>query len=377
MKIVIASDSFKESLSSEKVNTIIENTIKQYNQDIDVVKVAIADGGEGTVDAVTSSVPSEIREITITDALGNGKLDAKWALINNGDDAILEVASVVGLNLIPPYLRNPFYTTTYGIGEMIRHIAQTGVKNIYIGLGGSSTNDGAAGALQALGVKLLDSNSMEITGGGYYLSQLKRIDITSIEQSLKNISFTLLSDVENILCGKEGASYIFAPQKGATMEQVDILDKALLNFQNIIKADIHKDVSSLRGGGAAGGIGAGFHVFLNAQIKSGINSILELIEFDKIIYDADLIITGEGKIDNQTKYGKAISGIASYAKKMNKPVIAVSALLEGNKEEIKNDVGLKEIYHVVDKTVTKEMSIANPEKHLSDCISRNIANFIY
>ena len=376
MKIVIASDSFKESLSSDGVNSVIEKALLTLRQDIDIVKIMIADGGEGTVDAVANSIPSEIRELTVTDALGNGKITAKWALINGGNDAVLEVASVVGLNLVLPHLRNPFYTTTYGIGELINNIALTGVKNIYIGLGGSSTNDGASGALKALGVKLLDNENKEIENGGYYLSGLKRIDISSMNATIKNINFILLSDVENILCGPLGASSVFAPQKGADKEQVATLDKALLNFQNIIKSDIHKDISNLKGGGAAGGIGAGFHVFLNAEIRSGINSILELIQFDKIIEDADLIITGEGKIDNQTKYGKAISGICGYAKKLNKPVIAFSALCEGNKEDIKNDVGLKDIFNIVDGNVTKEMSISNPEKYLFNCVIKHGPEFI-
>ncbi len=376
MKIVIASDSFKESLSSDKVNSIIADCLKELEPDIELVKVMIADGGEGTVDAIVNSREAEIKYNLVKDALGKKEIAVKWAVFNQGKDAIIEAASVVGLNLLPENERNPFYTTTIGIGELICHAADYGVENIYVGLGGTSTNDGGAGALSALGIKFLDDKANEIGHGGYCLKKLQKIDISGLKDSVKKIKFILLSDVENILCGDFGASHIFAPQKGASVMDAAVLDASLQNYQKIIKRDLQIDVSNLKGGGAAGGIGSGFNAFLHAEIRSGIKSILELIKFDEIIKDADLIITGEGKIDNQTKYGKAISGIINYAEKRNKPVIAFCALLGSEEEQIKKDTGLKKIYEIVTGNITKEISLGNPEKYLRICALKNLRSFL-
>lgn len=377
MKIIIASDSFKGSLSSQEVNTIIAKTIVENFNNTEILKVNIADGGEGTLDAIINVCNCEIKETNVNDALLKNKIKVKWALINNKRDAIFEVASIVGLYLLKENERNPLFTTTYGIGELILHILDYNVDNIYIGLGGSSTNDAGTGALKALGIKFLDINNKEIQLGGINLSNLKKIDISNINKKVLNTNFILLSDVDNVLCGINGASYIFGPQKGATLEDVKILDNALQNFQNILKKDFNIDISNLKGGGAAGGIGAGFKAFLNAKIKSGINTILELINFEKIIKDSDFIITGEGKIDNQTKYGKAIKGITEIAKKYNKPVFAFCGLVDGDIDTLCNEIGLKNIFPVVNNKVSLEDSIKNPHLYLSNTIKNNIDKLFF
>jgi len=376
MNIVIASDSFKESLSSNEVNNIIESAILEKRPNSKITNVVIADGGEGTVDALLSSGNAEIKYSDVTDALNSGKVSARWALFNNGSDAIIEVASVIGLNLLPGEKRNPLYTTSLGVGELIIEVMNFGVKNIFIGLGGSSTNDGGTGALRALGFKFLDEMGCEIPLGGMYLNKLRKIDSANADQRLKNTNFILLSDVRNILCGAEGASQIFAAQKGASREEILLLDAAMYNFQTVASMEIKMDLSSLLGGGAAGGIGAGFSAFLNGSIKSGIHSILELIKFDKIIENAHIIITGEGKIDNQTKFGKTISGVVKYGKQKNIPVFAFCAIMEGEKDILKPETGLQDIFNVVNNNVTKKMSMENPEKYLYECVNNNLDKFI-
>ena len=375
MNIIIASDSFKGTLSSKKVNAIIESSIIEKYPQFSITKVSIADGGEGTVEAITDSLSAHIKTTLVSDALCKKNIEAKWAIFNNGCDAIMEVASVVGLNLLDKKSQNPCYTSTYGIGELILEILKHNVKNIYIGLGGSSTNDAGTAAVSALGIKFLDSQYNPLPLGGVYLNELAHIDISNLNPLIKSKKFILLNDVQNILCGKEGASFIFATQKGATAEEVILLDNGLNKFQEILKKDLSIDVSTLKGGGAAGGIAAGFFAFLCAELKSGIESLLELINFNSIISKADLIITGEGKIDDQTKYGKTITGITSKAK--NIPVIAFCAILDGNKEKIKKDLGLKNIFSVINENVSIDMSLENAEKYLRDTVTKNLKNITY
>jgi glycerate kinase len=246
------------------------------------------------------------------------------------------------------------------------------VKNIYIGLGGSSTNDAGTAALTALGIKFLNSQHNSLPLGGIHLNELEYIDISNLNPLIKSKKIILLNDVRNVLCGKDGASFVFAPQKGATSEETILLDKGLNKFQEILKKDLSIDVSNLNGGGAAGGIGAGFFALLNAELKNGIETILDLINFDSVISNADLIITGEGKIDNQTKYGKVISGITSKAKGI--PVIAFCALLDGDKEKTKKELGLKNIFPVVNENISIDMSLEKAEKYLKDTVEKNLEN---
>lgn len=371
MKIVIAADSFKESLSSYEVANIIERAISDKYSNIKFKKILIADGGEGTVEAISSALNGEIKYFPVTNALGSSKINARWTLINDGKEAIIEVASVVGLDSIPISKRDPFYTTTQGIGELILHVLDHNVKRIFIGLGGSSTNDGGAGALKAMGVKFLDIDGNDTAKNALELKNLERIDISGLDERIKETEFVLLSDVKNPLCGPNGASHIFAGQKGANSDERFILDQILTNYQAKILSALNKDVSRLEGGGAAGGIGAGFSAFLNAELKSGITNLLELIDFENIITGYDLVITGEGKIDNQTSSGKAVSGVASICNNKGIPVIAVCAIYEGNKEEILKLNGLSNLFSIVNNKVTKEMSLNNPEKYLYECIKEN------
>jgi glycerate kinase len=364
MKIVIASDSFKETLSSKEVNDVLEKTLFKIFPKTQVTKVLIADGGEGTVETILSQKQGKIIYSRVRGPRIEMKVKAKWGIFNDNEDAVIESAQTIGLSLLSKEKRNPKLTTSFGVGELIRQAMNQNVKNIYIGLGGSSTNDGGAGLAMALGVKLLDKHNKAIGYGGAELLKLKKIDITGVDKRIFNTRIICLCDVENKICGKQGASYIFGPQKGAPKNDVLTLDKALKNYATIIINNLGVDVFSLKGGGAAGGIGAGLFAFFNAELKNGIKTILDLIDFKNIINDVDLIITGEGKIDAQTCYGKAVKGISDIAKENGIPVIAFTGSIEGNKEEIKNKLGLKEIFSIVGNGVSKKESLENPRKYL-------------
>ena len=321
-KIVIACDKYKGNLSALQVCNIIKDAIIQTGKDIEIVVNPMADGGEGTVDALMESYGGKTVEIPVTDPLGN-KINAKFGIMD-GNTAIIEMSAASGLYLIPQSQKNPMNTTTFGTGELIGAAIRTGCSKIIIGIGGSATNDGGMGMAQALGVKFYDKDGELLGYGGRQLIKVDRIDLGGLDPAIKNTSFFVACDVDNPLYGPNGAAYVYGPQKGADDEMVKELDAGLLNFANVVKKELGKEVSELKGGGAAGGLGAGLFIFLDAQLKRGAELIIEATKLKEKIKGADLIITGEGVMDNQTFYGKSAFGVATLAGKYGIPVITIN-----------------------------------------------------
>lgn len=335
-KIVIAPDSFKETFSSLEASYIIRKEF-QKKYDYNYICVPIADGGEGSIDAIKYSNNMKIEEVKVTGP-NMERVTGRIGLLNK-NEVIVECANIVGFqNKIKS--SNPGNTTTYGIGELIKYAIEKGYKKVYVCMGGTITNDAGVGILDALGAKFYNKNDEVFHPVGDTLIDIDHIDLSNFN---KNIEVVMLSDVTNPLYGPNGASYIFSKQKGATDEQIKSLDDGLIHFSKVTEKVIGKDLSSEKGSGAAGGIGYALRSYLNASYESGISAILKLIKFDEIIKNADLIITGEGKIDYQSACGKTISGVIKYANNYNIPVIAIVGLMDGEIEEYKK-LGLIDVY---------------------------------
>lgn len=324
--ITLAFDSFKGSLSSDEVADAFEEGLHTVLPHCVIRKVRIADGGEGTLDALLSALGGEYVDTNVSDPLGR-PIQAHYG-ITTDNTAIIEMASASGLTLLRPEERNPMLTDTYGTGQLIAHALHKGCKNILLCIGGSATNDAAVGLLRALGYKFMDINGNELIGGGEVLQHIHEIDDTHVLPQLLQTQITIACDVDNPLFGPNGAAHVFAPQKGASHEMVVQLDNGLRHFANAIKHYNGKDVSTIPGGGAAGGVGAALVAFLNAQLKPGIEMVLDTICFDDMMKDCDLVVTGEGKLDRQTLMGKAPTGILHRAKRQNVPVIAIGGVVD-------------------------------------------------
>lgn len=325
-KYVVAPDSFKESMTAKEVCNAMERGIKQANPAAEVIKVPMADGGEGTVDSLVDATNGQRVTVEVTGPLGN-KISAYYGILGNGTTAVIEMAKASGLEIVEKEKRNPMITTTFGTGELIRDALDHDVKEIIIGLGGSSTNDGGSGMAQALGAKLLDQNNHQISFGGGNLDKLDRIDISNLDSRLQDVKIILASDVTNPLIGKDGASRVFGPQKGATSEMVEKLENNLQHYAKIIKRDLNKDVASVAGAGAAGGLGAGLMAFTTCEMSRGVDLAIEVTKLEEKIRDADYVFTGEGGTDFQTKFGKTPYGVAKLGKKYHKPVISLAGYL--------------------------------------------------
>ncbi|WFA05339.1 glycerate kinase [Bacillus sp. HSf4] len=370
MKIVIAPDSFKESMTSPEAAASIEKGFKAVLPDAEYIKIPVADGGEGTVQALVDATGGELMYKQVTGPLGT-PVKAAYGLLGDGKTAVIEMAEASGLHLIPPAQRNPLQTTTRGTGELIMDAVEKGAAKIIIGLGGSATNDGGAGMASALGVKFLDSNGKEIRDGGGALSDIARIDVSGLDPKLKQIKFEAACDVDNPLTGPRGASAVFGPQKGATGEMVALLDQHLKHYAAMIRDELHLEADTLPGAGAAGGLGAGLYAFLQAELKSGVDIVLDTLSFSERIKGADLIITGEGKIDGQTIYGKTPAGIAKRAVAAGIPVIAFAGSL-GDGCELVYEKGISALFSIVPGIQSLEDSLANGSLYLERC-ARNIA----
>lgn len=343
MKIVIASDSFKGSLTGEQINDIWLDAVKDKSDKFSVVPLLIADGGDGTLDAVIKQKHGNLITETVSNPLFE-KISSRFGVFE--DSAVISMCECSGLTLIPESLRNPLKTTSYGTGELIRKALLAGKKKIYITLGGSATNDGGIGALTALGYKFIKKDGTIAKGVGEELGEI--IDIDDSEKTdTEGTEFIILSDVINPLTGENGAARTFAKQKGATQEQIEFLECGMLNFAKVLANRFKIKVNEIRGGGAAGGMGAGLSVMLNAKIKSGVEEILNIVGFDKIVNGADLVITGEGKIDGQSKDGKVVSGIIKHANKFGVPVIAVVGTV-GEDFDLLNYKGLEGVFSIID-----------------------------
>ncbi|WP_313080984.1 glycerate kinase [Atlantibacter sp.] len=373
MKIVIAPDSWKESLTALEVATAIEDGFRQIFPDAEMVKIPMADGGEGTVEAMVAATQGRVVNLRVTGPLGE-PVEAFYGLSGDEQQAFIEMAAASGLESVPPARRDPRITTSWGTGELIRHALDAGVRHIIIGLGGSATNDGGAGMVQALGARLLDQQGEPLGFGGDALSQLARIDISQLDQRLSECRIEAACDVTNPLTGEEGATAIFGPQKGATPEMIKQLDSALTHYGQIIERDLDKSVMTLKGGGAAGGMGVALYAFCGADLRQGIEIVTEALALDAAVRDADLVITGEGRIDSQTIHGKVPIGVARVAKRYAIPVIGIAGSLTADVEVV-YDHGLDAIFSVIPRICTLDEALENAEENLR-MNARNIAAVI-
>ena len=321
MKFVLATDSFKESMTSIEACDVMEKAIKKVKNDAEVIKVPMADGGEGTVEALVNATSGTFVETEVLNPLGQ-KIKASYGILGDKKTAVIEMAKASGIELIKREDRNPLITTTYGTGQLIKHALDNGIKHLVIGIGGSATNDGGCGMLQALGVKLLDKDNNEIPFGGGALNKIETIDISGIYGGIKDITFEVACDVTNPFVGPTGASYIFGPQKGADKEMVELLDNNLKHFAEKIKETLNVEIAEAPGAGAAGGLGGALLEFLNAELKSGIQLVIKYTNLEEKVQGADYVFTGEGGIDGQTIFGKTPVGVSKVAKKFNIPTIA-------------------------------------------------------
>ncbi|MBD8099451.1 glycerate kinase [Pseudomonas fluorescens] len=333
MKIIIAPDSFKDSLSAERVAQAIADGLVQVWPDAQLVQCPMADGGEGTVTAVLAACQGQLRSQTVRGPLG-AKVQAHWGWLADSHTAIIEMAEASGLQLVAPGQRNACSSSTYGTGELIRAALDLGARRIILAIGGSATNDGGAGAMQALGVQLFDAHDQPVAPGGLALSGLARISLENLDSRVAQVRFEIAADVNNPLCGPHGASAIFGPQKGATPEQVKQLDAALGHFADHCAQVLPKDVRDEPGSGAAGGLGFAAKAFLGAQFCAGVEVVAELVGLDAAMRGADLVITGEGRFDAQTLRGKTPFGVARIARHHKVPVIVLAGTLGDGYEQM-------------------------------------------
>ncbi|HDS6851799.1 TPA: glycerate kinase [Enterobacter cancerogenus] len=370
MKIVIAPDSYKESLSALEVATAIENGFRDIFPTAEYVKLPVADGGEGTVEAMVAATGGRIVPVDVTGPLGE-RVDGFYGLSGDEQSAFIEMAAASGLERVAPSKRNPLITTSWGTGELIRHALDAGVKHIIIGIGGSATNDGGVGMVQALGAKLLDAHGQPVGQGGGELANLVRIDVSELDRRLADCRIEVACDVTNPLTGEEGASAIFGPQKGATPEMIVTLDNALEHYAQVIARDLDIDVLHLAGGGAAGGMGAALYAFCGAQLRQGIEIVTDALHLDEQVADADLVITGEGRIDSQTIHGKVPVGVARVAKRYNKPVIGIAGSLTADVGVV-HDHGIDAVFSVIYTICSLEDALENASENVR-MAARNIA----
>lgn len=328
-KVVIASDSFKGSLSSAEVAACGERAIHRLFPDCEVVQLSVADGGEGTVETLTASLGGQSVTTTVHDPLGR-VISAPYGWIAQTQTAIIEMAAASGLPLLQPKERNPWLTSTYGTGELIRDAIGKGCRKFLIAIGGSATNDGGMGLLQALGYRFLDATGNELPGCGGSLQHIQQIEVSHAIPALKDCQFTVACDVANPFYGPQGAAYVFAPQKGANTNMVKDLDQGLRHFAQLIHTTQGIAIDQLEGAGAAGGLGGGLVAFLRARLTPGIEMVLDALRFDTQIAGADLIFTGEGKIDAQTCMGKTAMGILRRAQRQGIPVVALGGAVEAS-----------------------------------------------
>lgn len=352
MKVVIASDSFKGSATSLEVASAIERGIKKVDNTVKIQKFPISDGGEGLLEVVSTLKGYNKIDLIVNDPLFN-KIKASYVVVNN--TAYIEMAAASGLPLVKIEKRNPLFTTTYGTGELIKHALDNNIENLVIGIGGSATNDGGIGMLAALGAKFYDKNKNEVKPIGKNLSIISGFDISDLHPKIKKANISVACDVDNPLTGENGASYIYGPQKGADEKTVELLDKSLKNFSSLVGKE---DVALEAGSGAAGGLGFALRGFLNAELKSGIELVLKAIGFEEALKDADLVITGEGKIDGQSKRGKVPVGVAKLAKQFNLPVIAIAGDIGKDTESLYN-LGIDGIVSTTSRAMPLEEAMKN------------------
>ena len=370
MKVIIAPQGFKDSVSALAAANAIERGVLAAEPEASTVLVPVADGGDGTLDALVNSTSGQVFQSTVIGPLGQ-PLEAMWGVMGDGQTVVVEMARASGLALVPPKQRDPRITTTYGTGQIIKEALDRGFNRIIVGLGGSATNDGGTGMATALGARFLDEEGRAISTGGAALARLANVDAGKLHAGLANATIVGATDVSNPLCGPTGASAIYGPQKGASPEVVAELDAALLNFARVVHRDLGQDVADLPRAGAAGGLGAGLVVFAGARLKSGIDMVCDVLGFDGHLEGADLVITGEGQADQSTIYDKAPVGVARRALLQNVPTILLAGSLGPGHEELYQH-GISGVVCIADRPMSVAQSLKRTEELLEAAAQRTI-----
>jgi glycerate kinase len=368
MNIIIAPDSFKGSLSAVAVADAIEQGVRAVTPDAELVRVPLADGGEGTAQALVDSTDGQMIQKRVFGPLRE-PVDAFFGVLGDDTTGVVEMAAASGLALVPADRRDPRITTTYGTGQLIAAAMDHGCKKIIVAVGGSATNDGGAGMAQALGASLTDENGAQLGPGASELARLARIDVSHMDERIHQVQFYMATDVSNPLCGPEGASAVYGPQKGATPEMIPELDAALAHYARILARDLKQEVADRPGAGAAGGLGAGLMAFLEAQPRMGIAVVLEAVDFESYLEAADLVITGEGKIDAQTAYGKTLSGVGRLARRHGVPVVALAGAIEEEGDQLA-EIGIDAAICIVPRPMDEDQAIARAGLLVQDAAER-------
>ncbi|KOP66027.1 glycerate kinase [Bacillus sp. FJAT-18019] len=371
--IVLAPDSFKESMTAKEVCAAMERGIQKGNPNVTCIHVPMADGGEGTMQSLVDATGGTVHTVMVTGPLGD-EVEASYGISGDGCTGVLEMASASGIHLVPPAQRNPLTATTYGTGELIKACLDHGINQLLIGIGGSATNDGGAGVVQALGGKLLDAEGKELAFGGGELGRLASVDLGGFDPRLQHVKVEVACDVNNPLCGETGASQVFGPQKGATPAIIEQLDSNLRHYAEIIKQQLGKDIALYPGAGAAGGLGGGLLVFLNGTLKKGIEMVIDYTGLEEKVRQADMVWTGEGGMDFQTQYGKTPLGVAMVAKKHGKPVVALTGRI-GDGIEVLYDQGIDAVFGIMPGAASLTEALANGQQNI-ERTSENIARLM-
>ena len=374
MKIVIAPDSFKESLTAEQVAEAMRDGVLRAAPEAHVRLVPMADGGEGTVQSLVDATGGRFDTVEATDPLG-GKITARFGILGDGKTAAIEMAAASGLALVPPEKRNPRITTTAGTGDMIREALDDGARDFIVGIGGSATNDGGTGMAAALGVRFLDADGKCLPPGGAALATLDRIDMSGLDERVGESTFHVACDVDNPLTGPHGASATYGPQKGATPEMVKELDACLGRLARVVQRDLGTDVEHLAGAGAAGGLGAGLVAFLGATLGPGVDLVLEAVNFREIVRDADLVITGEGGLNHQSARGKTPVGVARAAKEFGLPVVALCGSVRDGYEAVHAE-GIDAVLPIVNGPMSLEDAFANAGDLIAQAAQETVRLFL-
>lgn len=359
-KVVIAPQGFKESLSGMEIAEAMSLGVKRVWPDVETVLIPVADGGDGTLQALVDSSGGEVRTANVENAIGH-PIVAEWGALGNATTAVIEVANAVGLARLSPDERDVRNASTFGIGQIFTEALDAGFNNFIIGVGGSATNDGGAGMIQAMGGRLTDKNGKELPRGGIALSRLASIDISSMDPRMLNADIVVACDVNNPLCGPRGASAIFGPQKGATFEDVQELDAALANYAEVIAKDLHTDVAEIPGAGASGGLGAGLMGFFNARLRLGADIVLEAVSLEEHLKDAELVIVGEGQFDRSTVFNKSPVAVAQRAKKHGTPVIGIAGSLGAGFREV-HQHGIDAVFSLVNRPMSLKAAMEDTKR---------------
>ncbi|NLJ74787.1 MAG: glycerate kinase [Firmicutes bacterium] len=355
MRIIIAPDSFKGSLSSIEVAEAMERGVKKAAPYSETILLPLSDGGEGLVDSLVTATGGQFLSLAVTGPLGK-PVRAKMGLLGNGKTAVIEMAQASGLPLVPYEERNPLVTTTYGTGELIKHALDQGCSELIIGIGGSATNDGGMGMAQALGFKFLDGDGKPLGHGGGELARLASIDVSGSDPRLGDVKIKVACDVDNPLTGPQGAAAVYGPQKGATPEMVEFLDNALKNYDEVLARCLKKGVGSTPGAGAAGGLGAGLMALLGGELVSGIELVLDVLGFKELTKGADLVFTGEGKFDAQSAYGKVPVGVGRQCKKLGVPVVVIAGTVLPDAEPLHAE-GITAYFSIMNQPMSLEQAV--------------------